>query len=141
MKKIIGVLFAIAAVFTLIACGSSKTYEYTLTSKEILDKIENDETFIVYLGTSYCTHCATFGEEVPKYNKKYDLEISHIVLDEEDSEEVAKLLEVLPIEYTPTTFFIVEGEIKESVVGVIEEDAMLDYLETYGFITKEEASK
>lgn len=144
MKKIVSIVLLIATVVCLCACGNSNTYEYTLTSSEILDKIANDETFIVYLGTSYCTHCADFNEIVPRYNKKYNLTISHIVLDEEqehDADGIASLLETLPIEYTPTTFFIVDGEIKESVVGVIEEDAMIDYLVTYGFITKEESLK
>lgn len=142
MKKFLLCVLTVLTLVTLSGCSEKKTYEYTLTAGEVIDKIENGDTFVVYLGTTTCSHCQAFGKLVPEYNKKYDLEISHVVLDESEvnePEEYSALMELMPIEYTPTTFFIVDGEIKDSVVGALEEDEIVEYLVEYGFV--EEGAK
>ena len=140
MKKLFNCLVVILMTFTLFGCASKeeeKSYEYSFSGTEIVERIQNDETFVVYLGTTTCSHCLAFGKLVPAYNEEYNVEIGHVVLDEietTDPEGYQALMEVLVIEYTPTTFFIIDGEIAESVIGVIEEADMVDYLVEYGFL-------
>lgn len=140
MKKLFNCLVVILMTFTLFGCANKeeeKSYEYSFSGTEIVERIQNDETFVVYLGTTTCSHCLAFGKLVPTYNEEYNVEIGHVVLDEietSDPEGYQALMEVLVIEYTPTTFFIIDGEIAESVVGVIEEADMVDYLVKHGFL-------
>ena len=143
MKKLLLCLMTLFVVLTISGCKKEeKTYEYNYTATEVVEKIENDETFVVYLGTTTCSHCQAYGKLVPDYNKKYDLEIGHVVLDEVDKtdrEGYDALMSILPIEYTPTTYFIIAGEMAGSVVGALDEEEIVDELIKYGFL--EEGAK
>ena len=136
MKKILLCLVTVMMLLGLGGC-KPKTYDYILDAKDVIKQIENDESFVVYLGATTCSHCQVYGKLVPEYNKKYDLEIGHIVLDElaeKDRDLHDELLSILPIEYTPTTYFIVNGEVEYSVVGALEEAEIVEYLIEYGFL-------
>ena len=137
MKKILLCVITLLTLLSLTGCGKEETYEYTYTATEVVEMVEADKTFVVYLGTTTCSHCLAYGKLVPDYNKKYGVKIGHVVLDEADKNEpdgYDALMSIFPIEYTPTTYFVIAGEIAGSVVGALEEEQIVDELIKYGFL-------
>lgn len=137
MKKFLLCVLTLFTLLTITGCGKEETYEYNYSATEVVEKIENDETFVVYLGTTTCSHCLAYGKLVPEYNKKYGVKIGHVVLDEvevNEPEGYDALMAIFPIEYTPTTYFVIAGEIAGSVVGALEEDQIVEELIKYGFL-------
>ena len=137
MKKFLLCVLTLFTLVTITGCGKEETYEYNYLATEVVEKIENDETFVVYLGTTTCSHCLAYGKLVPEYNKKYGVKIGHVVLDEvevNEPEGYDALMAIFPIEYTPTTYFVIAGEIAGSVVGALEEDQIVEELIKYGFL-------
>ena len=89
------------------------------TSGDILNMIINQESFIVYLGTSYCPHCVEYKPHVEEFLKDYkDVAIYYVVLDKSDANQTSELVSLVALEYTPTTFLIVDGGTQDSFVGV-----------------------
>ena len=88
------------------------------TSGDILSMTINQESFIVYLGTSYCPHCVEYKPHVEEFLKDYkDVAIYYVVLDKSDAAQTSELTSLVALEYTPTTFLIVNGGTQDSFVG------------------------
>ncbi|MBR3840528.1 MAG: hypothetical protein IKM20_05285, partial [Erysipelotrichales bacterium] len=76
-----------------------------MTSGDIMNMIFNQESFIVYLGTSYCPHCVEYKPHVEEFLKDYkDVAIYYVVLDKSDAAQTSELTSLVALEYTPTTF-------------------------------------
>lgn len=101
------------------------------TSLDILMKMGNSESFIVYLGTSRCSACQKYKPHIEEYlTNKPDITIYYVVLDECEASETEQLATHVGLEYTPTTFLFINGEIEDSYVGTNDEklDAMISIL-------------
>ena len=106
---------------------ASEVVSYTLPSK-VLKKIENKETFAFIIGNAKCTACNDFKENGLKEfaskenNKLMFVETFNL---EKDKDEAAALVEIVDkhlqskFEATPTTYFIVDGVLKDNIVGSI----------------------
>lgn len=93
-----------------------------VTSGDILNKIFAQETFIMYLGTSYCPHCIEYKPHVTQFLKDYkDTVIYYVVLDECDANQTDELVTLLGLQYTPTTYLIIEGSNADNFVGTDDE--------------------
>lgn len=134
MRKILLCLVLLLAM--LLGCSKVKeSYSYSLSVQEVLDKIENQEDFVVYLGTTTCTACQTFAPIAEKMNENYQTQIYHVVLDLEEDEELKdQLLAIIPVEYTPSINAIKDGVLVGNYEGVLEYIDLKEFMTKYEFI-------
>jgi len=134
MRKILLCLALLSTM--LVGCSKvEQSYSYSLTVQEVLDKIENQEDFVVYLGTTTCTACQNFAPIAEKMNENYDTQIYHVELDlEEDETLKEELLSIIPVEYTPSINAIVDGVVVANYEGVLEYIDLKEFMTKYEFI-------
>ena len=135
MKKIL--LCLVMMLLVVSGCASKKevSYLYGLSVQDVITKLENDETFIVYLGTTNCSACATFAPIAEKMNENYGTQIYHVELDLEKNEELkSSLLEIMPVQYTPSINIVIDGEVVDNYEGVLEYMDLKEFISEYGFV-------
>ena len=143
MKKILLVMLMACTLLGISGCSKKeeKTYEYPLSASELLEKIENKETFVVYLAATSCEQCGIYGKFIPKFNEQYDIEIMHVDMEQEktnDKESHDEVLELFQLQYTPTTYVVIDGEIKEARDGRLNTETLIEYLSKYDLIEVKE---
>lgn len=154
MKKVMMLVFGLAMAIILVGCVAEK--EETTGSKdetankdevvnyvkadEILERIENKETFAFILVDKTCSACQFYKETtLPEMKKElnvvYDaIELFDLESNEKDLNSTVTLIEEhLNNEFsaTPTTYFMVDGVLKEAAVGALEYDALIQLHEKY----------
>lgn len=108
MKKILLVLMiAICTVFS-VGCGSTRTYK-TITFDEYKSKIDNKETFILFIGSETCSHCTEFKGTINRVLSEYDVEINYIDISSFTVEQRDKFNAMVKFTGTPTTVFYENG--------------------------------
>lgn len=147
MKKI--------AIFTLVAllftgCSQTKGKVVEKNSTQVKTQLENKESMILVIGATTCPACIAYDEVLHEVVKNYETEIIEIYIDKEKVEtvtvdgkdtqvrvELVKLFDVIgEITATPTTFFIVDGEIMYRKEGMIDYRSFKDQLLKYFPTTK-----
>lgn len=140
MKKIIPII--IISLLLLTGCTSKKyeltsqgnksgnVYEETveLTYDQYKEKISNNESFIVLLYQTGCSHCESFEPKVNKIIKEYNLEIYSLNLADLSEKEYAVVKNKTFVTGTPTTVFIKEGKYENKLVGDKEEEDIFEFL-------------
>lgn len=87
-----------------------KTYFKKIEYKEIIEKIENDESFVFVISQTVCNHCASFKPKIEKVANKYELNIYYIDVDLLTVDERNELKSYVNYDGTPATIFIKNGE-------------------------------
>lgn len=77
-------------------------------------KLENKDSFILYLGAKDCSHCQTFRPTLEKIMRKYRLEIFYLDVSTLTKEEYAKVENKTHLKGTPTVVFIEQGKLRTS---------------------------
>lgn len=107
--------------------------------EDFLTRYENKETFIAYFGFSSCPWCNQIIQMLHDTAKVYDTDIYYIdtrANDEESNLEIPNYEDLVDAVgeyfdydndglrhlYTPFVFFIEDGEVKETVTTIKEED-------------------
>ncbi len=131
MKKI----FLIALVALMLSgCSSTKGKITEVSSIEAIEQIEDGKDILLVVGTTTCPACLAYDKVIEEYVKNYDFEINKLLIDNEPTVEVEvngemvekradfeKFMEVVgPIEATPTTLVIVDGEVVQTKIGMLE---------------------
>lgn len=148
MKRLLLAL-GLMAVLVIAGCSSenkgdesdkkSDPVTYVEPAK-ILDKIENEETFAFILGDETCSACqhyldTTLREMEDDAGVTLEfIELYGIEDRKKEFDDVTKLIDEhlhQQFEATPTTYFIVDGELAEVVVGAISYDELLSMYELY----------
>ena len=106
----------------------SKSYFRKIEYKEIINKIENDESFIFVVSQTQCSHCASFKPKITKLARKHKLHIYYIDVDLLSDKEVTEFKKYVKYDGTPATIFIKNGE-ESSVATRINGDASMEKIE------------
>lgn len=113
MKKII-----IATMFLLIVLTGCKMRSYKeITYNEYVEKIENEENFILFIGSETCSHCNDYKSKVEKIVKDYQIMIYYIDINKFTDEQLNKFKTQINFSGTPTTVFIENGKEKTDSKG------------------------
>lgn len=104
------------------------------TADDVSEKLENKESFALVIGDETCPACITYNSTLKELKEKDNILLDYIdlnLVDEEEMEKVGLLLietlEVGPEGFaTPTTFFIKDGELEETVVGAMGYEELID---------------
>ena len=113
------------------------SYLIELTYKELEEKINNKESFVLIYTQSTCGICHEFKPTLKKTLAKQNFYGYEIVLDKLDKAERAKLNDIANVSGTPTMIFIKDGqEINSShrLVGARTEDEIVKKLKYLGYI-------
>ena len=116
MRKLIVIMLSILLFFA--GCKSSGFIE--VDTKTVNDKLENSDTFILYMGLSYCSACKIFRSVVKSSIEKENFDVFYLEFDkvpEDDKELLTTTIttyleqnEVFPYSF-PILFVLKEGSI------------------------------
>lgn len=135
MKK-----FIIYLLLILLATGcnfTEKKQSYIEISYETYEqKMENKEDFILFIGSTTCSHCQDFKPVLENVITDYDLKIYYIDLYKTTKEQGDKIWEDTFLEGTPTIVFISKGKIKlfPRIEGYMNEENLIKQLQSAGYI-------
>ena len=127
MKKVIVIALALISII-LTGCNNSKDL-IEISYNELASKIENKDSFVLYVGSSECSHCAEFKPTLEKIIYEYDLDVYYINMANLSDARRNAILEKIDGEGTPTTVYIEKGDTKANprVEGAMNYDTTLEF--------------
>lgn len=143
------VLIIVLGCFVMKGTKATPTYELPLelsgevgynklSYAEYQDKIDNDESFVVTISRTTCSHCQTFKPIAEGFAKDHNLPMYYIDTDEMSEDEWTQL-ETSNTFFkknsgnwgTPTTLVLAGSECIDSIEGATDEDSLLELYEEY----------
>ena len=136
MKKVLLVLFVL---LSLTACNKkfSKGEIVTAYADEVLEKLENKESFIVYVGYDDCQSCKEFKPILNQLIENYDITIYYLPTDDKQTEDQLNEIQYnyfYRMYWTPTTYIVEDGEVLAIKEQLIEYEELVEWLKEYGKI-------
>ncbi len=102
-----------------------------ITFDETIEKIDNDDTFIVLLSSTYCNACLDFHMQSDAYTKEVGLTYYAIVLDDEPTSEQENLDKANELfghfSATPSLYLIQDGEVRDRLTSDTEETSLTNF--------------
>ena len=136
MKKILKLLFIIS-IFTIILCGCGKKHITEITFDELKKKIENKDTFALYVGNEDCSHCVAYKPILQSVLDEYDISIYHLDNSKLSEDEASEMLKYINISGTPTIAFLTNGEEESTldrIVGELSKEETIEKFRLNGYI-------
>ena len=136
MKKVLLVLFVL---LSLTACNKkfAKGEVVTAYADEVLEKLENKESFIVYVGYDDCQSCKEFKPILNQLIENYDITIYYLPTDDKQTEDQLNEIQYnyfYRMYWTPTTYIVEDGEVLAIKEQLIEYEELVEWLKEYGKI-------
>ena len=132
VKKKVIILVSICVVILIGAVVADriigKNYFSEIKYKEVIKKIENDESFILVISQTDCSHCASYKPKIEKVANERKLNIHYIDVDLLNDKEYNEFKSYISFDGTPATVFIKNGE-ETSVATRINGDASIEKIE------------
>ena len=139
-KKII----IIVSVCVIILIGAiiadkilGKSYLKEIKYSEVVEKINNKESFVLLMSQTTCSHCMDFKPKLARVAKKYKVLVYYLETDQLDDDSYEELKSYFNFRGTPTTVFVIDGEEKSAATrinGDVSEDKIVSKLKSNGFI-------
>ena len=146
-KKVwpIVVVVIIVIIIFMIAFNSTdnKGYLGEINYSNLIEKINNKDSFIVYVKQDSCSHCQNFTPVLESVLKKYKVHAYYIRLntftgDEKTYTDDGSIINGtdLIISGTPTVIFISNGKesVMHRIVGEVSEEKIITKLKSSGYI-------
>lgn len=136
MKKKSLILVLLVFLMCLTGCGKKEKYT-EITYKEFKQKIENKETFPLFVGSSDCFHCDNYKVTLNKFISKYKVDVYYIDVANMEKDEMNEFLTVVNFKSTPTTVFITDGIEKTTynrIVGELPYSKVVSKFKKAGYI-------
>lgn len=135
MKKILMILIG---VICLTACSDKKIKSYTeITYEEFKQKIENKESFPLFVGSHDCHHCDDYKISLNSFISDYQVDVFYIDVANLEKEEFNEFLTHVNFSSTPTTVFIIDGEeqnVYNRIVGALPYGKIVSKFQKMGYI-------
>lgn len=142
------IISAVIIVLTVIICaaiwfigkGFNKTeypYIHELTFNELESKLKNQDSFVLIITQTGCSHCEAYLPVVQNVSNKYKVDFYVLNRTNISDEERTKLKNIANISGTPTTLFYTSGEEKSALnrlVGQATEYRLVEKLTSEGYI-------
>jgi len=134
MKKI---LISLLMIMLLTGCG--KKYIKTISYDELQNKIQSKDTFVLYVGSSSCSHCKAYEPVLEKVLNKYKIEVFYIDVGVLSLSKYNAVMTKVDGDGTPTTVYIEKGKTKTSpkIEGFNEDggyDTIVKFFKKIGYI-------
>lgn len=133
MKKI---LLTLLVMLSLVGCSKGTyTEPVKIDYNEFQIKMENKESFVLFMWQTGCSHCEAFEPTVTKVVKEKDILIYSINLAELTEKEYAKIENKTFIKGTPTTIYVKEGKVQPTkLVGNKSKQELIEFLKNYKLV-------
>lgn len=127
MKKL---LIALLGVLTLSGCFGRMTTYKTISFSTLMDMIDNKESFVLVIGSSECSHCASFKPKMEAFIKTNQIKVYYIDILKLSEEEDEILNSHIRYTGTPYTVFMENGKVKkiDGQSYSIEGDRDIEYI-------------
>lgn len=134
MKKILIVLIALCTL-AITGCGK-ETELIDITYDDLAQKIKDKQSFVLYVGSSECSHCAEFKPILEKAIKKYKLKVYYINMANVSTARYNAVMKKIDGRGTPTTVYIEKGKTKTSprIEGESDYDTVLEFFHDLGLL-------
>lgn len=136
MKKLfVGLLLGV--ILLCGGCGLGPTSYQEIDYRTMMDKFDQKEDFILFIGSEDCNHCSLYKVTLEEVIKKYHMDIFYIDISKLSKEEKSKLISYVNYSGTPTTAFIKKGEetsIYDRIDGNQPYDKVVEKLRKQGYI-------
>lgn len=117
MKKILLILAVFLLIFTY-GCNK-KEHIIEISTDEFLNKIENKESFALYIGNENCSYCVAYKPTLEQVLNDYNIDIYHLDNSKLTSEDYNKINPIINVQSTPTIVFIKNGQEKSTLDRII----------------------
>ncbi len=137
MKKWLCLLCTILSITFITACSKYTTYE-EVSFDTVMKMLDNKQSFILFIGSSSCSHCATYEPKLNSVIKEYQVKVYFIDVSKLSEAENSKLN--AKISYgnaTPMTVFIKNGKEESSynrIRGDQDRDVIVSMFQKNGYI-------
>ena len=116
---------------------SRDKYFALISYKDLMNKIDNKEDFVLVISKTDCSHCLEYKPKVSSVANEYKIMIYYIDIDKLTQKQSAKIKEVFNYSGTPTTIFIIDGTEETAanrIVGEAKREKIVAKLKSNGFI-------
>lgn len=135
MFKCIIILFMLTIILT--GCSSNDNHIIDISFNEFKEKMDNKDTFALYIGNENCSHCVSYLPTLKSVLDSYNITIYHLDNSKLTDEEDSLFKNYASISGTPTVIFITKGEEETTlnrIVGETSFDATKERFKTNGYI-------
>ncbi len=143
-KTFISIIIIFIAILSILLINYTLTPKEgsltNITYKEIQEKLNNKEDFILVISKSNCSHCATYKPKLTTIAKDYNIDIYYINYDLETKNDQKDLFKKLNFnKATPTTMFFRKGKetsLMDRLEGDLSSNKVIEKFKKMGFIKK-----
>lgn len=123
-------------VFLITGCGNKITTYEQIDYAKYTEMKENDENYILYLGSSSCSHCQNFKPTLESIIEDYQLQVYYVDISTLNDKEYAVLKNDTKLQGTPTVVFVENGVVQTSpkIVGSVSYTTALEKFKESGYI-------
>lgn len=144
LAPIISIIAIVLAAIILVLFGDNieseakSKYLKEINCQEVINKFDNKEDFILYVGSKECSACKLFNPNFIKVIDKNKVKVYYLDLSTIKNDEYNNLQNYILITGTPTVVFITDGE-EESVNnritnGKVTTTYIYDKLKVNGYV-------
>ena len=133
---IISLIVIIVGLFVYNFFFKSKLIE--LNVDEIIEKMNNKESFVLCVSQTECEHCRNYKPKLEKIAVEYDIDLFYIDINKYKKEEIDSFKKKITFDgSTPVTAFIIDGEETSAstrINGDAKKSNVIEKLKKFGFI-------
>lgn len=122
MKKKIIILVSICIVILIGGIIydniASKSYLKEIKYKDVIEKINNKDTFVLLISQTTCSHCLEYKPKLETVANKEKINIYYIEYDLLSKEDTENFNKYISFSGTPTTVFFTNGEEKTAATRI-----------------------
>ena len=133
--KVKKIIILIITIFMVTGCGN-KTY-HEISYDELDQMLEEKDDFILFIGSSTCSACASYSVTLNGVIEDYGTDVKYIDISKLSKAEESRLVSLFPIDGTPTTVFIEDGEEKSTfnrIEGAAKRSKITDKFQENNYI-------
>ena len=133
MKKIMAVILIVISTIMLTGCSNNNTVT-EINFKDLEEKINNKDSFILEVIQTGCSHCEEFSPRFRAVLKTNNLEAYSINIYNLSDEERKEFNDLVTISGTPTVIFFDKGKEENKISGAVSNEKLEEELKESGYI-------
>ena len=110
---------------------SENKYFIEIDTTDYIEKVNNKEKFVIFIGSSQCGACKTFKPIITKFANEQKVTVYFIDLIKTSDEDRNKIYNVQTIDYLPTLLIFEKGKVVFNEYGVKYNNFLLDLKAEY----------